>query len=83
MSKLSVEHKIPLQQISQLFEELYGYELNSTTIEQTLQWGYRLAELLEHQIKAQMHAQELMHADETGVRVAGKPYWLHTASNAK
>jgi transposase len=41
VTKLSVDHKMPLKQISQLFEDLYGYELNSTTIEETLQRGYR------------------------------------------
>lgn len=82
VTKLSVEHKMPLKQISQLFEDLYGYELNSTTIEETLQRGYRLAEPLEHQIRTRMHAQELMHADETGVRVAGTLHWLHTATSA-
>ncbi|MDY6991183.1 MAG: transposase [Pseudomonadota bacterium] len=61
MNKRSVEHKMPFEQISPLFEDLYGYELNSTTIEHTLQRGYRLAQPLEHQIKARIDARELMH----------------------
>jgi hypothetical protein len=43
--------------------------------------GYRLAEPLEHPIRVRGHAQELIHADETGVRVAGKLHWLHTATS--
>ena len=42
--KLSVEHKMPLEQISQVFEDLYGYDLNSATIASTLEHGYNLVE---------------------------------------
>jgi transposase len=31
VTKLSVDHKMPLEQISCLFTDLYGYELNSET----------------------------------------------------
>ncbi len=44
---LSVDHKMPLEQISRLFADLYGYELNSETVETTLEQGYELAAPLE------------------------------------
>jgi transposase len=37
VTKLSVDHKMPLEQISQLFEDLYGYDLNSATVEDALE----------------------------------------------
>lgn len=80
VTKLSVDHKMPLAQISQLFEELYGYDLNSATVEDALELAYELAAPLEAQIIAALKEEELAHFDETGVRVAGKLHWLHTVS---
>jgi transposase len=80
--KLSVDHKMPLEQISQLFEDLYGYDLNSATIEAALERAYALAEPVEAQVVAQLTTAELAHFDETGVRVAGKLHWLHGVSTA-
>jgi transposase len=72
---------MPLEQISQLFEDLYGYDLNSATVEDTLERGYALAESVENQVIAHLQTQDTVHFDETGVRVKGKLHWLHTASN--
>jgi transposase len=80
ITKLSVDHKMPLEQISQLFEDRYGYELNSATIEDVLALGYHLAETIENQSMASLPESRTVHFDETGVRVEGKLHWLHTAS---
>ena len=78
--KLSVEHKMPLEQISQVFEDLYGYDLNSATIANTLECGYHLAEVIETQSIANLREANTVHFDETGVRVEGKLHWLHPAA---
>jgi transposase len=78
--KLSVEHKMPMEQISQVFEDRYGYDLNSATITSTLECGYHLAEVIEHQSMASLREADTVHFDETGVRVEGKLHWLHTAA---
>jgi transposase len=59
---------------------MYGYDLNSSTIEDALERAYELAEPVEAQIVAQLTEAELAHFDETGVRVAGKLHWLHVVS---
>jgi transposase len=82
VTQLSVDHKMPLEQISRLFENLYGYDLNSATVEDALGLGYALAEPVEHQVIAHLQTQETVHFDETGIRVNGKLHWLHTASTA-
>ncbi len=81
VTKLSVDHKMPLEQICRLFTDLYGYELNSETVETALEQGYELAEPLETETKAQLRQAKVAHFDETGLRIAGKLRWLHTASN--
>ncbi len=82
MVKLSVDHKMPLEQICSLFSDLYGYELNSETVERALEEGCALAAPLEAETKDQLKQAGVVHFDETGLRVDGKLQWLHTASNA-
>ena len=78
-TKLSVEHKMPLEQISQLFEDTYGYALNTATVEDALERAYELTEAVEAQTIARLKAADRVHFDETGLRVAGKLHWLHVA----
>ena len=73
---------MPLNQISQLFKDIYDYEINSTTIERALKLGYELAQSIENQNITNLLAQDVVHFDETGIRVAGKLHWLHTASTS-
>lgn len=75
VTKLPVDRKMPLAQISQLFEDMYGYALNSATLERM----YAFTEPGEAHIVAQLTA-KLAHFDETYVRVAGKPHWLYSVS---
>lgn len=78
--KLSIDHQMPLEQIRQLFEDTYGYKLNSRTIEDTLKRCYELAEPIEQQVKELLLEADTVHFDETGIRAGGKLHWLHTAS---
>lgn len=82
VTQLSVDHKMPLEQISQLFEDLYGYDLNTATVEDALERAYELTEAVEAQVIAQLQAADCVHFDETGLRAAGKLHWLHVASTA-
>lgn len=78
VSMLSVNYRMPLQQIGQLFNDLYGYNLNDSTALTILEQAYQLMEPLEVQIEQHLLAQPLAHSDETGIRVANKLHWLHT-----
>lgn len=80
VTKLSVDHKMPLEQICRLFRDLYGYELNSETVERALEEGYTLSQPLAEAIKTELQQAPVVHVDETGIRVEGKLHWLHTAS---
>lgn len=81
VTKYSVEHKMPLEQICGLFSDLYGYDLNSKTVENTLEQGYHLTAALEAAVKEALKRVAAVNFDETGLRVAGKLHWLHTAGN--
>lgn len=82
VSMLSVNYRMPLQQIGQLFNDLYGYKLNDSTAINILEQAYQLMEPLEVQIEQHLVAQPLAHSDETGIRVANKLHWLHTLTTA-
>lgn len=81
VTQLSVDHKMPLEQICRLFTDLFGYELNSETVETALEQGYTLAAPVEATTVEQLKRAEVTHFDETGLRVAGRLSWLHVASN--
>jgi transposase len=82
VTQLSVDHKMPLEQICRLFEDLFGYALNSETVETALEQGYELAAAVEAATVERLKRAEVAHFDETGLRVAGRLCWLHTASNS-
>lgn len=77
---LSVDHKMPIDQISQLFKDLYGYDINSSTILEALDQGFKQAKSLEDATKQRLLQSPVVHFDETGIRVDGKLHWLHVAS---
>jgi transposase len=83
VTQLSVAYNMSMEQISRLFADLYGYELNERTIENILNEGHRLGEPVEEAIKAQVEGAEVGHFDETGLRVAGKLHWMHVASTPR
>jgi hypothetical protein len=69
-----------LEQITQLAVELYGYEINSSTILEMQKGCYERLEATEAEIKERLKEQAVVHFDETGIRAQGKLHWLHTAS---
>jgi transposase len=79
VTKLSVEHRMPLEQICLLFADLYGCGLNSETVERVLAEGYVLAEGVELEVREQLLGCAVVHFDETGLRVGGGLWWLHVA----
>ena len=80
VAKLSVDCRMPMEQISGLFEDMYGYPLNAATIESVLQRAYELSAPIEEEIRSALLRTETVHSDETGIRAAGKPHWLHATS---
>jgi len=55
---------------------------NSETVEAALEQGYELAAVVEAATVERLKRAEVAHFDETGLRVAGRLCWLHTASNS-
>lgn len=63
LTLLSIDHKMPLEQISQLFEDLYGHDPNSVgTILDALARGYAHAAPLEAATLAHVQEAEVVHS---------------------
>ena len=77
---LNVHYKIPYKKIQLLFSDLFGYPINESTISSAGEKCYEKLEESENLIRSKIICSNVVHADETGLRTAGKLYWLHTAT---
>jgi transposase len=77
---LNVHFKLPYKKIQLLFNDLFGYSINESTVSLAGEKCYEKLEKSEEIIKSKITENNVIHADETGLRVAGKLHWLHTAT---
>lgn len=77
---LNVHYKLPYKKIRLLFNDLFGYPINESTITSATEQCYKMLQSSEEEIKSRVAKSTVVHADETGLRVAGKLHWLHTAT---
>lgn len=72
---------LPLARSAQLIDDLYGLEVSPATL---LAWideaGHVLQPAVENIAQALINA-PVVHADESGLRVASSLHWLHTAAS--
>lgn len=68
--------------IKQLFSDMYGYNLNESTVQTSNKICSEQLEQSENIIKEALLTCPVGHSDETGMRVGGKLHWLHVFSTA-
>lgn len=78
-SLLNTEFRLPFRKISNLIETLYGYKFNQATGAGANEGLFAALAPVEEEIRARVLASEVVHFDETGLRVEGKLQWVHTA----
>jgi transposase len=74
---------LPVERTAGLLAELFGTPMSTGTV---AAWTSRAAAGLEPftaAVRAGLARAELVHADETGLRVAGRLHWLHVASSTR
>ena len=79
---LSNSCQLSHEKVSTLFYDLYGYALNESTVLSNNQMMYESLAPTEEGIKAALLQSEVVHFDESGVRINKTLHWLHTACNA-
>ena len=77
---LNVHFKLPFKKIQLLFGDLFGYRINESTVYSGTEQCFKKLEESEEIIKSKVAEDNVVHADETGLRVLGKLHWLHTAT---
>jgi len=77
---LNVHFNLPFKKIQLLFSDLFGYPINESTIFSAGEQCYKNLQESETIIKSKISESQVVHADESGVRVKGKLHWLHTAT---
>jgi transposase len=74
---------LPSDRSAQMFADLYGYAVSPATIEAARQQEFQQLQPFEQRVCELLPRTPVVHADESGLRVEGHPYWLHVASTPK
>jgi len=77
---LNTNYKMPFKKVQLLFKDLFGYPINESTVYSAGKKCYDLLERTEEVIKSKVAEANVIHADESGLRVFGKLNWLHVAT---
>jgi hypothetical protein len=72
---------IPYARVAEMLESLYAAGLCEGSLLNFNQQAYDSLEDTENQIRDALLQQEVLHADESGIRVEGKLHWVHTLGN--
>jgi transposase len=68
---------IPYDRLTEVSEDVFGQPLSEATVVTANQRVYESLAPFERKIKMLLPQAPLVHADESGLRVAGKLHWLH------
>ncbi|MBL0083680.1 MAG: IS66 family transposase [Saprospiraceae bacterium] len=79
---LNNDYKLPLEKIEQLMGDLWGCSFNESTAVTANAGMYQSLEPIEEQIKTAVLASDVVHFDETGMRVEKSLHWFHVASTS-
>ena len=70
---------LPLKRTTELVQDLFGLKVSQGTVVTAGQEAYEKLEDTENEIKQELLDSDVVHFDETGMRVMGKTQWLHSA----
>lgn len=73
---------IPYERLTEVSEEVFGQPLSEATVVAANQRIFGNLAPFEQKLKALLPQAPLVHADESGLRVAGKLHWLHVVCTA-
>jgi len=72
---------IPYNRIEDHFADQMQIPISAGTIHNFNQDAFERLEIFDTWVKDQLTASGLIHCDETGINIGGKPNWLHVTSN--
>lgn len=72
---------LPFARAAQLITDIYGIAISPGTLSAWVNEARVALQGTADDIANSLHTASLVHADESGLRVAGKLHWLHVAAN--
>jgi len=78
VSYFNVHNLIPKKRTAQIMGDLFGMPISVATVENFSKACVAKIEQVVEQIETDLKAAPIKGADESGIRVAGKLFWLHT-----
>jgi transposase len=76
---LTTYQLIPLKRATELVEDLFGLSISQSTIVSAGEEAYDKLTDTEANIKQELIESDVVHFDESGMRVGGKTHWIHSA----
>lgn len=80
MVYLCIYQLVPYDRVRETFSDIFGRSLSTGTLVNAVQDCHRNLAGVEEQIQELLTGAEVLHVDETGMRVTGIRQWLHVAS---
>jgi len=80
---LVVRQHIPVKRVAELLADGYGIAVSTGTIVAMVHEGAARLDAFLASLREQLACSDVVHADETGLRVEASLYWVHSASNAE
>ena len=80
---LVVRQHVPIKRVAELMRDSYGISVATWTIVAMVKEGANRLEGFLASLRNQLAGADVVHTDETGLRVEASLYWVHSASNAQ
>ncbi|MCF6210535.1 MAG: IS66 family transposase [Gammaproteobacteria bacterium] len=77
---LSQYQLLPYKRLQELFHDLFQIKLSQGTLNNILNRGHRHLERFENAVKTVLRESDVVHFDESGIRLKKNLNWLHVAS---
>jgi transposase len=81
MVYLCVYQLVPYDRIRETFSDVFGCSLSTGPVVNAVQENYRNLAGVEERIRELLTEADVLHVDETGMRVTGIRQWLHVAGS--
>jgi len=76
-------HHIPVERTTEIFADLVQHQLSEATVLKASEHLETCIAPSTAAVQGLLRAAEVLHVDESGLRVRGKLHWLHVASTAR
>jgi transposase len=77
------QHHMPVERTTEIFADLVQHRVSEATVLKASEQLDKCIEPSTEAVKGMLREAEVLHVDESGLRVTGKLFWLHVACTAR